>query len=393
MKIYAYNPDVSRYEKTFISAEVTSGATTVNVKNTNNFTAGDVVLIGSMGREKSETTSIASVTDKTITFTTALKFSHNSDDPVYVMEDDQIRFYRSTSGQNGVYSLLATIDVDVDNADKTTRYTDDNSMTDYWYQTAFYSSVSENESERSAPIQSAGYPANSVGSVIQSVVSRVRDTNYMFFSIEEWIDIMNEISEDMLTQARRPYRFLKKTVKLDVDEGDTEIPFPADSWKVDYVEVNRANPVSMETIRPKKVSATELRFRLSQTPLASDEVYEIAYDEGGHNLLFNPPARTQRIDAFNFHYYKTFDRLVKMSDELETPYSLVYKLGMWKEFYKMRADDDRKYLQKAQMYESRYNAEMMKLQREKSIEASGTSAMGPDRKRYSQWGGVRRYHQ
>ena len=384
MKVIAFNPDISQDERTFLSRRLAAGATVLNVKNSDRMEVGERILVGEMSRERSEIVEVASKTQTTITLAGATVFPHDADDPVTLLQYDQIRFYRSTAGEPGPFSLLHTTDVDVDNADGKTYYDDVNALDDYWYQIAYYDSVHDEESERSASIQSTGYEDGSAGRLILDIAEQVNDKEFLTWSINTYLAVMNDISDDLITQAKRPYRFLKRLALLDVDLGGTTAPYPADLWKIDYVEANIANPVSVEVIRPKVVSAGDMRYRQSQTPLPSDMVYEVAFDDESNSLLFNPPARTMRIGAFRLHYYKFFNRFKTMSDKVETPNALVYKWGLLRDYYLAKADEDSKYVAKSSMYDQRYQAEVMKLQREKQIVADAPRQMGPQIRRYRQ---------
>ena len=384
MKVIAFNPDISQDERTFLSRRIAAGVTVLNVKNSDRMEVGERILVGEMSRERSEIVEVASKTQTTITLTDATVFPHDADDPVTLLQYDQIRFYRSTAGEPGPFSLLHTTDVDVDNADGKTYYDDVNALDDYWYQIAYYDSVHAEESERSASIQSTGYEDGSAGRLILDIAEQVNDKEFLTWSINTYLAVMNDISDDLITQAKRPYRFLKRLALLDVDLGGTTAPYPANLWKIDYVEANIANPVSVEVIRPKVVSAGDMRYRQSQTPLPSDMVYEVAFDDESNSLLFNPPARTMRIGAFRLHYYKFFNRFKTMSDKVETPNALVYKWGLLRDYYLAKADEDSKYVAKSSMYDQRYQAEVMKLQREKQIVADAPRQMGPQIRRYRQ---------
>lgn len=393
MNIVAFNPPVKHLEKSNLGKSYASGVTSLLVKNTDRFSDGQKILIGEMGRERSEIATISGAPSNTsLTLAAATEFPHDADDPVYVLEYDQVRIYRSTSGVAGVYTELATVDLDVDNRDNATYYNDENALTTYYYQLAYYDSVDQDESERTAPLAAAGYDPNAVGTIVSEIAKEVKDPDFLDISIDLWITWMNNISDDLITQAKRPYRFLKRKELLDAEEDASTINLPANLWKIDYIEVNESTPAMSRTYRPKKVSATEARFQLSQHITPGDYVTGVAVDEVTNELMFYPAARTLRIGAFSLFYYKKFDRFTEFSDIVETPNTLIYKLGLKREYYMLKADDDIKYLTKAKEYAQQYNAETMKLQREKSIFAHSPTGMAPDRKRYPQWGG-RRYRQ
>lgn len=391
MNIFASNPDTTNLERTYLSRSTASGDTVFKVKNSDRFVADQKVLVGAMGRERSEIRTIASLTATELTLDAA-DFPHDSDDPVYAIQYDQMKVYRSTTGIAGSYSVLATVDLDVDNANNKTTYQDLTALDTYYYKISFYDSVNDEESDLTDPIPATGYAYNQLGAIISEVARKVKDIDFQEIAAEVHIANANDISIDLQTQAKRPYRFLKRNTQLDIDADASTIDFPDDFWKVNYVEVNEVGPAASRTFRPKKVSATEARFQLTQSSTPGDYVDMIAFDDEADQMIVVPAARLERLNAFNFHYYKTFDQFTSFSSTIEGPTRLAYKLGLLRECYMSKADDDDKYLKKADSYDRKYNTEVMKLQREKSIEAGGPSGMAPDRKKYPQWGG-RKYRQ
>ena len=399
MNIVAYNPPTKHLEKTYLSSSVGAGVTALLVKNADRFTAQSMIMIGAPGRERTEIIQVAedesepAVGSNTINLDAATQFPHDADDPVYLLEYDKVRVYRSTAGEGGPYNLLATVDIDVDNEEDRTYYIDATGMTSYFYKLAYYHSIDDVESEQTSALPATGYNERMVGTIIAEVANEVKDPDFIEMGLDAYLSHLNSINDDLITQAKRPYRFLKTKESITVEADDSTFPFPDTLWKVDYIEVN--NSVGggvIRKFRPKLVSATEARHDLSLRTLGGDWVDEVAIDQEADEVIFVPKARVQRIAAFTLYFYKHFTRFTNFSQEIETPNTLVYKLGLKREYYNTRADDDDKYLKKAMDYDKRYNAEVMKLQREKNVMADGPSGMAPDRKRYPQWGG-RRYRQ
>lgn len=394
MNIATDNPSVKALEKTFLGKAYAAGISSILVKNTDRFVDGAKILIGEMSRERSEIAEIdGNPTATSIALAATTDFPHDADDPVYLLEWDQVRIYRSTTGENGTYSLLATVDVDVDNRDGKTYYEDENALTTYYYKTAFYDSVNDEESDRSGAIAATGYSELQVGTILTEVARQVGDPDFIEMDVETYLSHLNDINADLITQAKRPYRFLKAVQAYDVDADDSTLAFPADFWKVNYVEAKEiGNSIVTREFRPKVVSATKARYELAAFPNGGQYVRGIAFDDENDQILFYPKAQVERLGAFTLYYYKKFTRITSLSDIVETPNTLIYKLGLKREFYNMKADSDDKYLKKAMDYDKRYNTEVMKLQREKSITADSPGSMGADRKNYPQWGG-RRYRQ
>lgn len=382
MIVSAYNPEVDDLEKTYLTAQAASGVGTLKVKNSNAFTNGRRLLVGSPERERSEMVLLNTKTTTQLTITGTTNFNHDPDDPVYLLDWDQLKIYRSTTGENGSYTILTTMDLDWDNADGQTKYDDANALSTYFYRVTYYNSITTEESPVSGNLPATGYPRGTVGSIIMDHAARIKDKNFMEFTIDEYIEIMNDVNDDLITRAKKPYRFLKKNLPIDVNPGDDSIPYPADLWKIDYVEVNTTSIAYPRG--PKVLSPIDFRYRQNFNEMAADFVRQIAYDDETSTVLFWPAARTIRLHAFDLHYYQNFTQFTKLSDKVQTPNGLVYKLALKREFYQRKADDDSKYLAKLKDYDNRYETEVIKLQREKNIQADGPASLHPEIKRYRQ---------
>ena len=199
MNIVASNPDTSYLEKSYLGKSYAAGVSALLIKNSNKFANNQKVLIGAMGRERSEILTVTStgLTPTNLPFTSNTLFPHDADDPVYVLDYDKIRIYRSTSGQNGVYTLLATVDIDVDNADNFTYYDDANALETYWYKVAYYDSVTNEESNQTDPMPATGYLRNQVGALIPKVAVEVGDPEMIDVTIETYLAWMNDINDEV----------------------------------------------------------------------------------------------------------------------------------------------------------------------------------------------------
>jgi hypothetical protein len=392
MRIFARNPSLTDIEKTFLSDSTLVGATALLVKNTNNFVNGHRILIGAMSRERSELRTIGGAPTATGLTINAAVFPHDTDDPVYALLYDQVRIYRSTAGETGTFTLLTTIDIDVDNADGRTWYEDPNSTSSYWYKVSFYSSISAEETDQSAAVQSTGYSRDQIGSVILEVAKKVRDPDFIEMDPEEYIASANDTSTDLTTQAKRPFRFLKRNTPLNIGANSSTIDFPALFWKINFIEINDTSSAVTRVYRPKKVSTTQALANLASNTLGSDSVDGIAIDDEANQIIVYPKSLLARTGAVFFHDYKLFDDFTSFSSRIEGPTRLAYKLAMYRDYYLMKADSNNKYLAKATNYDNMYKVEVAKLQREKNIDAGGPQSMGAEKKRYPQFGG-RRYRQ
>lgn len=169
MLITAFNPETRDLEKTYSLNPVSAGVTSIAVKNSDRFNNNDRIMIGEMGMEKTEIVTVSATTPTSLTIG-ATQFAHESDTPIYVLRFDQVKFYRSTTGQDGPYAPLATVAMDVDNAELQTLYDDTSGLASYYYKVSFYHSLDSLESATSDPIQGGGYTRRQVGNIITEIL-------------------------------------------------------------------------------------------------------------------------------------------------------------------------------------------------------------------------------
>lgn len=368
MIISAYNPETTELEKTYLSSGVVIDDTSLPVKNNDRFVVGGKILVGEMGGEHSEIRTVSAVNaNKTALTIDALDFDHDSDTPIYKLDFDQVRFYRRASIA-AAPTLQATVDIDVDNVDKLTRWDDTTATTAYFYQTAFYNSVDTEESELSDPIQATGYQRKTIGSIVDGVVRRVRDVGYSVLGFEDYLDIANEVGDDLITQAQRPYVFLKRTIKLSLTASRSYIDILAvvpDFWKFDYVEVDQnttGTDHNYKEITPLSKERWDQKYNVSNSS-ARDGVNDVAFDDETKYLYVSPTPQNARTDAIILHYYKLVTELRTAGDVIETPTPTIYRYKLMAEFYSAKAEIDRQWITLAEKYENKYGNEVVKMQR------------------------------
>ena len=283
MIITAYNPETDNLEKTYISNYLDKDTTSFPVKNNDRFIADARVLVGRMNDERSELMTIDTVNSNKIelVMTDGSLFPHNSDDPIYLLDYDQVRFYRANS-VNSTPMLMHTTDVDVDNAEGVTRWDDEDSLPTHFYWITYYNSVTFIETDYSDPIQATGPTTKSAAAIIDKVVRRVRDQSYNVLGPDEYIDIMNEVGDDLITQAHRPYRFLKKKALLNTTLNVAYVDLPDDLWKFNHVFVSTSSGNYQRFDEVEVLSAEQFYNRYDNnqhTP--QDNIIDVAIDRGG----------------------------------------------------------------------------------------------------------------
>lgn len=158
--VLIYFPDLTDNELTFLSADETSGQTTLSVDSGRNFVANDYVVIGE--GEFAEIRKLSSQSDTTITTDTTL-YAHSRGTKVQFIPYNQIVVSRSTDGVT--YTALSAVDINPQNLYTVIHRTTDVS-TDY-YKARFYNSTLgvTGYSDYSDVVTATGYADNTVWAI------------------------------------------------------------------------------------------------------------------------------------------------------------------------------------------------------------------------------------
>lgn len=365
-----FNPETDDLEKTYLSAAVSAGGTTLAVVNNDRFAANDRILIGEMGGEKSEVVTCSGTTGGASLTVGTTVFPHDANTPVYILRFDQAKIYRSTdSGSN--YSLLTTVDLDVDNDGLFTDYDDTTGTAAYYYKNTLYHSVSTLESAFSDAIQGSGYRREQIGYIIGEFLREVGDQAEQFVSRSELIGYANDVNDDLTTYAAKPFDFLHARTTLTRTADTNYVDFPTDSygrqtmWKFDRMDHNfvdsDTNPATDKTYTLKVVDPEYFQNKYQNNTIDSttedDETAVLALDTSVNRFRFYPPAATTQAAAFYLYYWKFFDVIDSEGDSVETPTPKIYKLYWKAMYYRKRAASEPNYNQAADRYMSDYTVE------------------------------------
>jgi len=244
MKISIYHPSTINSPVTYLSSDIAAGVTIIPVKNPAAFVVNKYACLGYVGFEQAELQLISSVTPPDSLTTGATSYPHNTDDKVTQFDFNQIKIYRSTTGVNGTYSYLDTVNIDV--TSDATIYEDATALITYYYKFAYYNSTNLNITDLSDPYSASGFVFYSAKTIVDRVLSLFGDMKSEFVSRDEVMDYINELYErgqqDLAVATKRanigtPYTFttvskvdeyalppdflVEKAVKFSKDNGVT----------------------------------------------------------------------------------------------------------------------------------------------------------------------------
>lgn len=371
------NPETVDLEKSYLANAYSVGATTIALKNNDRFAVNDRIMIGEMGNEKTEIVTVSNAnangTDLTIGATV---YSHESDTPVYRLRFDQARFYRSTTTSTGTYTLLATVALDVDNANLSTLYDDSTGLSTYYYKMTVYHSISTNESAFSDPIGGTGWQRYQVGNIVDEILQELSDPNEQNITRNELLGYFNDVNDDLQTNVGRPYDFLRTRTTLTRTAAQNYVDFPTDSngrqtmWKFQRMDYNftdsTTTPTTNTTSTIKVIPDAEFRNTygdntISTTTKTDATPAAMCLDTAVDRFLFSAPFLTTSSTALYLYYWKFFNTIDSEGDVIETPNAKIYKLYCKSMYYYKRSISDPMFSNIAQLFSTQYEREKSKL--------------------------------
>lgn len=375
MLISLYNPEVVDYEKSYLANAIAAGVTSIEVKNADRFAANYRIMIGQMGQEKTEVVTVSAVNANGTTVTVgATVFPHSADDPVVVLQFDTVKYYRSTTGITGTYSLLTSVLLDVDNANLQTIYDDTSGISTYYYKTSVYHSISTLESSLSDPIPGGGFSRKQVGSIIDEILQEISDQNEVHVTRNELLGYFNDVNDDLQLDQAKPFDFLRARTTLTRTAAQNYVAFPTDSsgnqtmWKFDRMDYqfvdSTTTPVTNNTYTLTKWTEEEFRNNFQNNTFSttneSDQITDITLDTAVNLFRINPAPLTTSAGVFYLYYWKYFTQLDSEGDTIETPTPKIYKLYCKQMYYQKRAISDVTLANTANTYSGQYEREKAK---------------------------------
>lgn len=375
MIITAINPSTDNLERTFLAQSYNSLVSSVQVKSNLQFANNNRVLIGEMGLSQSEVVTAGTpVVDGTTMPISATLYSHPADTPIYQLQYDQVQFFRSTNGISGNYVLLATVSLDVTNANLVTEYNDNTAQAGYYYKVAMYNSVTLVISTLGDPMPAVtGWPTNTVGYTIDQFYREISDPTESLIGRDELFGYFNEVNDNLLTNVGRPYRFLYTQAVFDRIANQNYLTLPVNSdgtqqvWKFDKIDYrfvdNTTNPITDTTNTIEILDFEYFRNRYNNNLINSttvDDVIQAAALNDSTNAIDYYPASetTSTYGCFYLYYWQYFNRLNTEGQIWQTWNGRIYLYFALYRFYRKRSIAEPAYLNLADRYFADYNNEL-----------------------------------
>lgn len=372
MVITLQNPTTDGLEKTYLSQSYNFGITSIEVKNNQQITSNQRILLGEMGLAYSEVVTTGSVSaDGTTISISATLYAHEADTPVYLLQFDQANFYASTTGINGTYTKLPNcpINIDFTAEDLETTYNDNSAVTGEYYKMTVYNSITTIESAFTDPIPAiTGWARNQVGYLIDQIYEELSDANEDNLTRSELMGYMNEVNDDLQMQVVRPYNFLYTRQAFSRVAASNTLAWPVDSsgnnamWKFDRMDYNYVDntttPVTNTTSTVEIVDLAYFRNRWNSnendTNTQDDVVQEMALDESQHTFNYYPYSLTSSTAVWYLYYWGFFIPIITEGQVIQTPSPKIYKHYISYKYYLKKAVTDSEYMVIAKQQQQDY---------------------------------------
>ena len=174
LRLRIRNPDLTQEERTYISADYTSGVT-VTVRDNSSFSANSYAVAGEPGQEQTEQAAVASITGKTtVTLSAGFNFAHPKSCPLYESRYSGISLERS-SDSGATWTVVSgspfTLRWDgIDEFGKISTLVEDGvGASSYDYRWRFYNAATAGYSVYSGTLPGTGLDRNTAGFVFGKV--------------------------------------------------------------------------------------------------------------------------------------------------------------------------------------------------------------------------------
>ncbi len=281
-------------QNSYVTTEVTATDTSTEVENTEGYTSGDYVVFGHPGEEKTEIVLLTGVTgNTTLNHTTGPVYDHPVRTPIYQIKYNQIEIYRAGS-QGGAYSLIATIDITLD--EDYTIYDDTAGDTSSWYKLRYKDANDSSYSGYSDEVQGIGYTTDSLRDMTNEVLEEFGDTlakQVKRKRVKKLLQAGVRKITMALIQAQPDYRKAYTTTSLVSGTATYDLPerfllldrmdinfsgsVAADAFKAEYENERSGMPNQIYSTADPRVSIRGEQFVIKPTPTSSSGLAFIWY--------------------------------------------------------------------------------------------------------------------
>lgn len=314
------NPKVLEDPITFISQEYGSG-TTLYVEDSLGFANNDLILVGGIGNEKTETTDLTSAPpNKTSLTITALNHDHETDESVQKVIYDQFDIQYRTSSTASWQSLDTGKSFDW--RDDDTTYVHQAGQSAYQYRVRYRNSAISEVSGWSDTVSGSGLTRNQVGNMVEQVRKWAENEEGQVVDDDEIISYFN-YAQDAVTSLNKKWPWLK-TEQTYTTTAASEGPWDEYDLPSDWDEIWRCkfrydDGTSDIDYFLKYLPKTDFEYKYKdQDADTDDNAKNYSIDEVNDYLMIGPKTESAGYTV-TLIYYKSLADLDSYGDTTEIP--------------------------------------------------------------------------
>lgn len=346
MILRARHPDLDHQEKTFLSAKIAAGATTITVKSPQGFSIDDFVVLGTIGQERTEIKQISGLSGLTISFATGTTYAHSVDAPVTTTPYNQVEFYRAASS-GGTYSLIATSTIDYD--EYYTRYDYIPGVSTDYYKIRYLNSDTLTYSEFSGEMSATGYVPRALASILLDIRIFTGDKP----SDDDLLRLVN-LSQETVYAERDNWYFARKKETYTTVAATDGYDLPTYFKTIDNTSVFHISSTDSAATVLTYMDYNDFKALYSNAT-ASDTPSNYTIDENDGQLLIGPTPSAGG-ETIEMWYYAVPTPLTQYSDitDIPSPRPLVF----WTVY---QLETAKKNLEQAKVYNLEYQRAISQL--------------------------------
>ena len=269
MRVDVQNPDLSGEERTYLTADYSSG-TSLTVANNNGATTNWYAVVGEPGQEQTEIQRITGTSgNETITIASALVFDHAKSTPVYITQFNQWSFERKPTGGSFAEIDDSPLDMDWDNENKATRVVVSGGLTTDTYRWRPYSEATGIHGTYSDELVGTGLARTKIGYLVRQVQKNPIAKN---IKDELIIDYFNDFQDHVYINIPTAWWFTKEGTQVATEAGVYKYSI-SDNW---------SDLLSIKFLLYRYISGdTDTKYPLTWSPDA--EFYNLKMDANQAN--------------------------------------------------------------------------------------------------------------
>jgi len=306
------NPDVLESPFTIISTDYSSG-TILLVEDSSNFSESDLILVGGLGSEKTETTNLTSAPPSVSSLNiTALNYPHSSDESVQAIAWDQFCVQYKTDSA-GTWTDLTT-GIKFDWSSNETIYKHNDGESNYYYRVRYYNEATNKYSDWSDQVSGVGLSRSTVGSMIEEVRENCKDKTEQKVSDERIIGYFN-YAQDVVKSMNKKWPWLQDEATI----VPATLALPSDFKRAYRLKYNFVNGTENQTYYLKYIPLVDFQEKYADNN-ASTSDYLVDYTIDNINGVVKlGPSPTTTTAILTLVYEKDIVDLKEYTDETVIP--------------------------------------------------------------------------